>query len=183
MNLIKQARGTRDGLLINPAGFTSTSIAILHSLLIYDGPLIEVHISPLFKREAFGHSLTWPRQRRQRSRASAFEDTRLPRGSGRKSRAPVAAPNRPQAVICFATSDLHAIPTARRCRWDVSTPSPRKINASRIDPRLCRPISFSVSKCTAIPPYPRRPHPMHPVLFAPDRWKRETPPCQTRRRS
>ena len=55
MKWIGQARGTRDGLLINHAGFTSTSIAILHSLLIYDAPLIELHISPLFKRDAFRH--------------------------------------------------------------------------------------------------------------------------------
>ena len=55
MKWIKQARGTREGLLINPAGFTSTSVAILHSLLNCDGPLIEVHISPLFTRDAFRH--------------------------------------------------------------------------------------------------------------------------------
>ena len=52
---IKEARGTRAGILINPAGFTSTSIAILDSLLIFEGPIIEVHISPLFRRDAFRH--------------------------------------------------------------------------------------------------------------------------------
>ena len=36
MKWIKEARGTRAGILINPAGFTSTSIAILDSLLIFD---------------------------------------------------------------------------------------------------------------------------------------------------
>lgn len=55
MKWIKQARGTCAGLLINPAGFTSTSIAILDSLLIYEGPIIEVHISPLFRRDEFRH--------------------------------------------------------------------------------------------------------------------------------
>ncbi|MCP1199510.1 type II 3-dehydroquinate dehydratase [Notoacmeibacter sp. MSK16QG-6] len=55
MKWIKQGRGTTGGLLINPAGFTSTSIAILDSLLIYDKPIIEVHISPLFKRDEFRH--------------------------------------------------------------------------------------------------------------------------------
>ncbi len=55
MGWIKQGRGTTAGLLINPAGFTSTSIAILDSLLIYDAPIIEVHISPLFRRDAFRH--------------------------------------------------------------------------------------------------------------------------------
>lgn len=55
MGWIKRARGTAAGLLINPAGFTSTSIAILDALLIFDGPIIEVHISPLFRRDAFRH--------------------------------------------------------------------------------------------------------------------------------
>lgn len=55
MKWIKEGRGTTAGLLINPAGFTSTSIAILDSLLIYDRPIIEVHISPLFKRDEFRH--------------------------------------------------------------------------------------------------------------------------------
>ena len=55
MKWIKEARGTRAGILINPAGFTSTSIAILDSLLIFEGPIIEVHISPLFRRDEFRH--------------------------------------------------------------------------------------------------------------------------------
>ncbi|OAN75655.1 3-dehydroquinate dehydratase [Sulfitobacter sp. EhC04] len=55
MGWIKQGRGMTAGLLINPAGFTSTSIAILDSLLIYDAPIIEVHISPLFRRDEFRH--------------------------------------------------------------------------------------------------------------------------------
>jgi len=55
MGWIKAARGTASGILINPAGFTSTSIAILDALLIYDGPIIEVHISPLFRRDEFRH--------------------------------------------------------------------------------------------------------------------------------
>ncbi|MBY6092299.1 type II 3-dehydroquinate dehydratase [Maritimibacter alkaliphilus] len=59
MKWIKQGRGTTAGLLINPAGFTSTSIAILDSLLIYDRPIIEVHISPLFRRDEFRH-LSYP---------------------------------------------------------------------------------------------------------------------------
>jgi 3-dehydroquinate dehydratase-2 len=55
MGWIKAARGTASGILINPAGFTSTSIAIRDALLIYDGPIIEVHISPLFRRDEFRH--------------------------------------------------------------------------------------------------------------------------------
>ncbi len=55
MKWIKENREATAGLLINPAGFTSTSIAILDSLLIYERPIIEVHISPLFRRDEFRH--------------------------------------------------------------------------------------------------------------------------------
>ena len=55
MKWIKEARGTRAGILINPAAFTSTSVAILDSLLMFEGPIIEIHISALFKRDAYRH--------------------------------------------------------------------------------------------------------------------------------
>ena len=59
MGWIKQGRRTTAGLILNPAGFTSTSIAILDALLIYDRPIIEIHISPLFRRDEFRH-LSYP---------------------------------------------------------------------------------------------------------------------------
>ncbi|MFZ3582489.1 type II 3-dehydroquinate dehydratase [Loktanella sp. DJP18] len=52
---IQQACQTVAGIVINPAGFTSTSIAILDALLIFDGPIFECHISPLFRRDEFRH--------------------------------------------------------------------------------------------------------------------------------
>ncbi len=52
---IQEARGTAAGLIINPAGFTSTSIAILDALKTFEGPIIEVHISNIHRREAFRH--------------------------------------------------------------------------------------------------------------------------------
>lgn len=52
---IQAARHDTDGLLINGAGLTYTSIAILDALLAYDKPIIEVHMSNIYKREPFRH--------------------------------------------------------------------------------------------------------------------------------
>lgn len=52
---IHQARETARGIVINPAAFTHTSIAILDALSLCDFPIIEVHISNVYKREAFRH--------------------------------------------------------------------------------------------------------------------------------
>lgn len=52
---IHDARGTAAGIVINPAAFTHTSVAILDALNAYDGPVIEVHISNVHKRESFRH--------------------------------------------------------------------------------------------------------------------------------
>lgn len=50
---IQEARGNCDGLLINAAGLSYTSIAILDALLAFDGPIIECHMSNIFRREPF----------------------------------------------------------------------------------------------------------------------------------
>ncbi len=52
---IHEARGTSDGIIINPGAYSHTSIAILDALNAYDGPVLEVHISNIHKREAFRH--------------------------------------------------------------------------------------------------------------------------------
>jgi len=44
-----------DGIIINPAAFTHTSVAILDALNAFEGPIIEVHISNVHKREPFRH--------------------------------------------------------------------------------------------------------------------------------
>jgi 3-dehydroquinate dehydratase II len=52
---IHEARGKSAGIIINAGALTHTSIGILDALNAYDGPVIEVHISNIHKREAFRH--------------------------------------------------------------------------------------------------------------------------------
>jgi len=52
---IHEARGTAGAIIINPAAFTHTSVAILDALNTFDPPVIEVHISNIHKREPFRH--------------------------------------------------------------------------------------------------------------------------------
>ena len=52
---IHEAREVAGGVVINPAGFTHTSVAILDALNAFEGPVIEVHISNVHKREEFRH--------------------------------------------------------------------------------------------------------------------------------
>jgi 3-dehydroquinate dehydratase-2 len=52
---IHEARETSGGIVINPAAFTHTSVAILDALNAFDGPIIEVHISNVHRREPFRH--------------------------------------------------------------------------------------------------------------------------------
>jgi 3-dehydroquinate dehydratase II len=52
---VQEARDTSAGIIINAGALTHTSIALLDALNAYDGPVIEVHISNIHKREAFRH--------------------------------------------------------------------------------------------------------------------------------
>lgn len=52
---IHAARKQAAGIIINPAGYTFTSIAILDALKMFDGPKIELHLSNLHKREEIYH--------------------------------------------------------------------------------------------------------------------------------
>lgn len=55
IDALQDAVGKIDGLIINPAAFTHTSIAIRDALLLLDGPIIEVHLSNIHRRESFRH--------------------------------------------------------------------------------------------------------------------------------
>ena len=52
---IHEARENAAGIIMNPAAYTHTSVAILDALKTFDGPMIEVHISNVHQRESFRH--------------------------------------------------------------------------------------------------------------------------------
>tara|TARA_B100001057_G_scaffold435659_1_gene466143 strand:+ start:9224 stop:9670 length:447 start_codon:yes stop_codon:yes gene_type:complete len=53
VNLIQESRKKVDGIIINAAAFTHTSVAIRDALSIFKNPIIELHISNIYKREEF----------------------------------------------------------------------------------------------------------------------------------
>ena len=55
VTVIQDARNKYDGMIINAAGFTHTSVSIRYSLDIFKKPIIELHISNIYKREEFRH--------------------------------------------------------------------------------------------------------------------------------
>ncbi len=58
---IQTAMSSCCGIIINPAAYTHTSVAILDALRLLNIPVIEVHLSNIYKRETFRHqSMTAP---------------------------------------------------------------------------------------------------------------------------
>ena len=55
VNIIQEARKEFKGMIINAAGFTHTSVAIRDALSLFKKPIIELHISNIYKREEFRH--------------------------------------------------------------------------------------------------------------------------------
>ena len=55
VNIIQEAREEYKGMIINAAGFTHTSVAIRDALSLFKKPIIELHISNIYKREEFRH--------------------------------------------------------------------------------------------------------------------------------
>jgi 3-dehydroquinate dehydratase II len=52
---VQQAIAQAEGLIINGAGLTYTSIALMDTLLAFHGPVVEVHMSNIYRREPFRH--------------------------------------------------------------------------------------------------------------------------------
>ena len=53
VDLIQSARQSADAIIINPAGYSFTSIAILDAIKIFEGPVLEVHISNIHARDEY----------------------------------------------------------------------------------------------------------------------------------
>jgi 3-dehydroquinate dehydratase-2 len=52
---VQECRGRAAGIIMNPAGYTTTSIAVMDALLAVGVPVIEVHITNIHRREEFRH--------------------------------------------------------------------------------------------------------------------------------
>ena len=55
VNIIQDSRKKFDGMIINAAAFTHTSVAIRDALDLFKKPIIELHLSNIYKREEFRH--------------------------------------------------------------------------------------------------------------------------------
>ena len=55
VNIIQHSRNNHDGIIINAGGYTHTSVAIRDALSVFKKPIIELHISNIYKREDFRH--------------------------------------------------------------------------------------------------------------------------------
>lgn len=54
---VNRVSGVSSGLVINPGGFSHTSIVVMDAMKAFKGPVVEVHISQIHKREPFRHRM------------------------------------------------------------------------------------------------------------------------------
>ena len=55
VDLIQEARGQHKAIIINAGAYTHTSIALLDALNAFEGPVVELHLSNIYRRERFRH--------------------------------------------------------------------------------------------------------------------------------
>jgi 3-dehydroquinate dehydratase II len=67
---IQEARGTADAIVINPAAYSFRSVALIDAMKIFEGPIVELHVSPFdhLERGDGGHLRSWPPWIRSRPR-------------------------------------------------------------------------------------------------------------------
>ncbi|OAF14795.1 3-dehydroquinate dehydratase [Bradyrhizobium centrolobii] len=53
VDLIQSARQDADAIIINPAGFSFTSVAVMDAIKVFEGPVLEVHISNIHARDEY----------------------------------------------------------------------------------------------------------------------------------
>ena len=81
VDLIQSARESADAIIINPAAYSFTSIAMVDAIKAFEGPVLEVHISNIHARDEYHrHSQDFPRRHRRDLRPRAV---RLCRGAAR----------------------------------------------------------------------------------------------------
>lgn len=54
---VNRASGASDGLVINPGGYSHASVAVLDAMRSFKGPVAEVHLSQIHRREPFRHRM------------------------------------------------------------------------------------------------------------------------------
>ncbi len=57
VSCINKSSGISRGLIVNPGGYSHTSVAVMDAMIAFTGPVVEVHISQIHRREPFRHRM------------------------------------------------------------------------------------------------------------------------------